>query len=455
VLDAIKPLSFVSPTRELRGHSSFEGGHLPAIFHLKRRNTMHFTIDAPILLQTLKRINIHSNMHAFVQLQAQDGKLVLTSCTEPASQWSVQETPSMRVSDTLTESLTIEEDGRYNAQYQALIHIIQLFHGPVTLRKKEHMLIVESQGELKQQIPIEGTGYFPQAATLPVEGTTYTKKDTKWEDCPTCGSRRHAKEQVDLYEILTVFSQHACIRRECLLSLFNQIAWAVGTSYGCTGVYLKLSDGILSLQAHDRSSVVQCREPKTSGENWQQGVLIPATLFKRALHLLPKETDVHLEAVLTQHQHRKRDDEEIANAFPITRAEEIRLSAGDTHVTISLLNYGLPDYQAPFAEIRSTRLICSTADLFNACKAVGRLAKTHQSAIWLRIHEEMMSVETKPQSFPESALSQVPVVTKAGPDINIPLGWGYLPQALSAITTSQVVLELGGSRGGDRIAHDR
>lgn len=404
---------------------------------------MHFTINASILLQALQRIALHSNMHAFVQIQAHDAKLTLTSCTEPAPQWSVQETPAMRVSHTLTESLTIINAGRYSVQYQSLVKALRQFDGPVTLRKKKHMLIVERQGELKQQIPIEGTDSFPQVATLPVEGTTYTKKETTWGDCPTCGSHRYAKEHVDLYEILSVFTQQARIGRECLLTLFNQIAWAVGTSDGCTGVYLTLSDGRLSLQAHDKSSVVQCREPKPSGENWQQGVLIPATLLKRALHLLPELADIRVETILTRHQHHKRNDEEVADTHPITHAEEIRLSAGDLHVTISLLNQSLPDYQAPFAQMRKTRLVCPTADLLHACKAVRRLAKLHQCAIWLRIHEEMMSIETKPQSFPEPALFQVPIVTKTGPDMSIPLGWRYLPQALSAITTPQVVVELG------------
>ena len=419
---------------------------------------MYCTVDAHALLQVLKSINIRYNMHEFVQLQVQDGKLTLRTCTEPLSAWSLRETPWMTASASLTESLTIVEDGRHSAQYQELVNAVRMFDGSVTLRREEQAVIVERPGELKQQTPVEGTSDFPEApvvtrlfpeAAVAVEvGATYTRKETQWGNCPTCNSRER-KDYVDLYQIIAVTSQRACIERERLFSMFKQIEWAVASENdydyqgrNCTGVYIGLNDEMLLLQARDRHSIAQCREPLPHVENWEHGVLIPAKQLKRALQLLPKKAEVHLEAILLQHQHIKRDEENVPDTAPFIRAREIHLTSGDVRITLSLMNDGFPDYQPFFSRTRETQVVCATSDLLNACEAVANVAQERRNGLWLHVNEAGISIEAKHELSPKPALHQVPAMTRTGEDISIATGPWYLPQVLKAINSPQVTIEI-------------
>jgi DNA polymerase III sliding clamp (beta) subunit (PCNA family) len=208
---------------------------------------------------------------------------------------------------------------------------------------------------------------------------------------------------------------------------------------------LSLSDGFLILQARDGKSYARYREPFTREEGWQQSVLIPAKQLKQALQLLPKKTDVSLEAVFVQHQHVKRDGQDVSDAKSSARAKEIHLSAGDLCITISLLNDDFPDYQAFFADTttRETQVVCSTADLLLAVKATGSAAEQQRSPLQFRVDEKQINLEIGYASSSSPALHQVLLVAKTGPDLNIALNSWYLRQALSVITTPQVKIEIG------------
>jgi len=443
------PHWFVSLVRFLHEHA-FPGELLLAFFHFKRRNTLQFTLNAPALLQALKSINIRMQIHEFVHIQAHDGKLTLTTCTKPPTRWRELDRPRMRASISMTEGLSIKEnEGSLSVNYQALVSAIKMVDGPVTLRQDGQVLIVERPGELKHQTPIEGNDFFPQPPAIPEKGTNYSKNERQWVTCPTCG-QGHSQEHQDLYQILGVITQQIRFARERFLSTLKHIEWAVASEDrrcrsddGRTGVFLSLFDGFLILQARDGYSVARYREPATSGGDFQQSVLIPAKQLKQALQLLPRKMDVSLEAIFVQHQHVKRDGQDVLDIALSTRAKEIRLSAGDMCITLSLLNDGSPDYQTFFADTtaRETQVVCSTADLLLAVKAAGSVAEQQRSPIQFRVDEKQINLETGSSSSP--ALHQVLLVAKTGPDLSIALNAWYLRQALSVITTGEVKIEIG------------
>ncbi|GCE31975.1 hypothetical protein KDA_74590 [Dictyobacter alpinus] len=422
---------------------------------------MQFTVDAHALLHALKSINIRYHMHAFVQIQAQDGRLTLRTCTEPPFRWSRLETPSVVASVSITESLTIPEEGQHAAQYQALVNAVKMFDGSIALRREEQAVIVERPGDLTQQTPVEGTSISPDTTVVtslfsegtvhPEVGATYTRKESQWGNCPTCGRSEH-KEQVNLYRLAAVMTQQARVGRDQLFSMFKQVAWAVASEddygngdQGRTGVYLSLKDEVLLLQARDGHCLAQRWAELPGAEDWEHAVIIPARPLERALQLFPKKSDILLEAVLLQHQHVKKDEEDILDAEPFMRAREIRLSSGDMRVSIGLLNGDIPDYRSFFARVRETQVVCATADLLNACKAVSTVAEARSTVMWLHVNEAGISIEAghDDQSL-QRALHQVQAVASMSENISFATGWGCLPDALKAITAPQVTIEMSG-----------
>ncbi|GHP00633.1 hypothetical protein KSF_106800 [Reticulibacter mediterranei] len=411
---------------------------------------MQFTVDASALLEALKRVSLRSRMHSFVQLQVQDGKLTLCTCTEPPSLWSTRETSSVRVRLEFTEALVIAEEGHYAVQYQALVKLLKNTDGLVTLRQEEQILIVEHLGDLKRQTPIAGTSDFPGEVAGLEEGATYTKKEIHWGNCPTCGSRER-QEHLDLYRIVARTTQQARLERECFVSMFNRVKWAVGSrdeqrGQALTGVHLSIKGGEILLQACNRTCIAQCREPLPDTRDWEHGVLIPAKQLKHVLKLFPpQEGELSLEAVFEQYQRIKRDEEEVSDA-PLLRAKAIRFLAGAMQITISLLNEeGFPKgLERFFSRTDETRVVCATAHLLTACETVARVAQVYRHAFWLRVNEAGMSIETKHELTPKLALHQVSVLSRTGQAVSVAASPWQLPRMLRGIDAPLVEIAFGG-----------
>lgn len=417
---------------------------------------LHCTVDAPVLLQALKKINIRYHMYPFVQLQVQDGRLMLRTCTQPISLWSsVQERPSAAAKISISDSLATLQEGQHCAHYQALIRALTMFEGQVTVRQEEQAIMIEQlKGEIQLQTPVEGTSdfpggrtrasHFPEETVAPEVGATYTTNETTHEECPACGTRKR-KEWKDSYQISAVTTQHACVSQELLRSMVKQVAWAVAdeeTGRGSRGIYLSIEDGTLLLQARDGKSLAQRWEPLPGAERWEHEVILPAKQVQHLLRLFPKEADIHLEAVFLHHQHILRDEEPVTDAAPCVRARELRFASDGLEISLRLLSGAFPNAQSFFAQAREIQVTCATADLLRACEAVASIARNYSTPLWLHVSEAGITIEAGHEQFPQPARHPVAALAKTGGAISVATGSWYLPQMLKASCSPHITIEL-------------
>jgi DNA polymerase III sliding clamp (beta) subunit (PCNA family) len=407
---------------------------------------MHFTINAQAFLQALQGVNIHYRMHDSVLLEARTGKITICAATRPRFS-NGESGPHLQATRILIPTL-LEQEGTYAAHYRQLVHALRAFTGTVEVRQEGPALMIsEKHGLHLHQTPIEGEppDMFPHHAFgARPEGTIYTKEEVEWVQCHAC-KEWHSDRVTETYQVVQGLTQRIRVKQEILLAMVKQVIWATGDENSLrpahVGIGVSVLDTTISLSATDGCCVAIRREPLGKTENWSQRILIPAKVFAQALRLFPKQAEILMEVVLERHQFVKSTDREKKDKEAFVQAVAVRLSTDDIQVILSPMDAPLPRYCSVFPAACKTRVVCETADLLNAVKAVSPVEPDAGPAIWLHIQETGIRVEVRRKGLSASAIHEIAVVGKTGQDISVLLSCWYLIEMLRVSTSPQVVLE--------------
>jgi len=212
-----------------------------------------------------------------------------------------------------------------------------------------------------------------------------------------------------------------------------------GSAY--SGICLEVGHNRVTLLAAESYCAAICSQQVEGANRWEDPVLVPAKRLEQALKCLPKQSDILVVATFASYQLIQQNGQEVCDAPLVPRASELRLLAEHIEITLLPIHAKLPPYRSAIPEQAGpTKLVMKRTDILAAFLAVAPSADFTGNPVWL--HSGPKTLLEVPQN-PESALREVPVLQREGPDISIPLNFRTLIAPLKAMHASpEVVIEL-------------
>lgn len=259
---------------------------------------MHVIVSTRALRAALKRIFIRRTMDSHVQIEAGSGSLTLSTQSDP-SVWIPGNCLKLHATVTITDTLTIEEEGKGFVEYRLLTGSINagIFDG-------EQALCLHQEGQL---VTVSGTTGLPHRSSLPwredyafsrddnrTVGDSYSQREHCLCTCQSCGLQHHRAETRS-YLVAQTATQRILIDQPTLSRLFRCVEWAAPEEHVRTpSIRLALTNDVLSCAATDGRSLALCRHTVAGAGNWEYDLLVPPWQLKRILQLVPKEADLSL-----------------------------------------------------------------------------------------------------------------------------------------------------------------
>lgn len=155
-------------------------------------------------------------------------------------------------------------------------------------------------------------------------------------------------------------------------------------------------------------------------------LLIPATVLRQLARVLPSSGVVRLG--------RSRD-----RRFVLVQTRDMELSS-------RLLEGTFPNVQPLLSLPASTRVTLSTLDLSNALRLMSSFAQENHHPVRWKVEADALLLEAEAPDVGMSEVRLTEGVSISGPALSVQLNQRYLADALAAVTTPQVVLEMSSER---------
>lgn len=399
---------------------------------------MEFTIDATVLWQALKRVDVGlvsypMTIAPYVLLSARNGNVAVKVFCK-----------SLHICVDLSTGIEIAQEGEYAADHKRLLKTLQAFQGPVTLKRHERGIVVFSDTNGVQQISVEGRVRedWLQTELLETVGATYTRSEYVQSICDGC-RQPHPAKKISTYRIQHVEVQQARLQQQDLARLVEQVVWVASDEHSVEpvqkAVCIALDQDLFSLAACGNYCATLATQAVPGAGSWKQCVLLPAGHMARAIKALPKGEQVLIEARVVEQQLVTVNGQEEQGAPPFTQLLTVRLIAGNVTAIILPMQEKIPNYRSIFPEAYQTRILCPKDKLLQALTVLVPIAKESFDELVFHIGSPLkLVVEQKPAP----ALCEVFVLEQEGQDWSVILTALDFFGAVKALSSLQVILEM-------------
>ncbi len=267
--------------------------------------------------------------------------------------------------------------------------------------------------------------FFDLVGTLPPEAILLAYDESHATMKLSCGASNTQMKCIPAEEFppLPAFDGEGIqIDSKCLLEMIRQTAFSASRDSArpvLTGVLVTIADEDITLASADgfRLSVHKAKLPMPVAEPVR--ALVPAKSLTELAHILKNQAGM------------------VTAAFADGR---IIFRTPDVELATQLIEGEFPDYQQIIPESHTTRMVVPTNVLQKACQQAGVFARNDSLVAALDIREDSVEVSAQADEL-GSSCTQVAVATE-GPALRIAFNIHYLQDALAAIQTPNVALEV-------------